>query len=76
MAGWGAYGLRRELAAAVRRRRTETALFTLGVIGVLIALGYLSARYPMRFDVTEAGLHSLSPQTSSASGRICAPARR
>jgi ABC-type uncharacterized transport system involved in gliding motility auxiliary subunit len=36
------------------------------VLGVLIlgGLGFLSARYTHRFDVSESGVHTLSPQTS------------
>src|SRR5215467_66896 len=48
----GAYRLRAELAELVGRRRGEVALFAAGLIGVLIALAYLSVRYPFRFDLT------------------------
>src|SRR5256884_9429593 len=57
---WGAFALRTELGEVLRRRRGEIALYTLGVIGVLIAMAYLSLLYPLRFDVTEARLDSLS----------------
>lgn len=35
------------------------------VLGILVlgALGYLSTRYTHRFDVSEAGVHTMSPQT-------------
>jgi ABC-type uncharacterized transport system involved in gliding motility auxiliary subunit len=45
------------------RRRTELAWSTLGAIGVLIALAYLATRFPLRWDLTEARIYSLSPQT-------------
>ncbi len=41
---WGVFALRTELGAMVRQRRGEIALYTLGVIGVLVALAYLSVR--------------------------------
>ena len=40
LAVWGAVALRTELGAMFRRRRGEIALYTLGMIGVLIALAY------------------------------------
>ena len=73
LSAWGVFALRTELGAMVRGRRGEIALFTLGIIGVLIALGYLSARYPFRFDLTEAGLHSLSGQTTTMLERLEKP---
>jgi ABC-type uncharacterized transport system involved in gliding motility auxiliary subunit len=73
LSAWGAFALRTELSATVRGRRGEIALFTLGVVGVLIALAYLSARYPVRFDLTEAGRHSLSEQTTTMLSRLDKP---
>jgi ABC-type uncharacterized transport system involved in gliding motility auxiliary subunit len=75
LSAWGAFALRSELGAMVRQRRGEIALYTLGVIGVLIALGYLSVRYPLRFDLTEAGLYSLSEQTATMLKRLEKPVR-
>ncbi len=57
----------------MRRRQGEIALFTLGVIGVLIVVGYLAVRYPVRFDLTEAGLYSLSEQTAKMLQRLEKP---
>jgi ABC-type uncharacterized transport system involved in gliding motility auxiliary subunit len=73
LAAVGGVGLRRDLGSLVRGRRGEIALFTLGVIGVLLAFGHLSVRYPLRFDLTEAGLHSLSEQTRTMLGRLEKP---
>ena len=73
LAVWGAVALRTELGAMVRRRRGEIALYTLGIIGVLIALAYISVRYPLRFDLTEAGLYSLSEQTMTMLKRLEKP---
>ena len=73
LAIWGAVALRTELGAIVRRRRGEIALYTLGMVGVLIALAYISVRYPLRFDLTEAGLYSLSEQTVTMLKRLEKP---
>lgn len=70
---WGGYGLRAELGTMVHRRRVEVALYTLGVVGVIVAVGYLSVRYPARFDMTEAGLYSLSKDTVAVLERLERP---
>jgi ABC-type uncharacterized transport system involved in gliding motility auxiliary subunit len=75
LTAWGAFALRSAWGTLVRQRRGEIALFTLGLVGVLIALGYFSARYPLRFDLTEAGLHSLSEQTVTMLQRLEKPVR-
>src|SRR5438034_4323422 len=69
----GVVRLRTELRALVGRRRGEIALHTLGVVGVLIALAYLSVRYPFRFDLTAAGLYSLSEPTVKMLKRLDKP---
>jgi gliding motility-associatede transport system auxiliary component len=73
LSAWGAVALRAELGEVVRRRRSEIALYTLGVIGVLIALAYLSVLYPFRFDLTQARLYSLSGQTVTMLKRLDRP---
>jgi ABC-type uncharacterized transport system involved in gliding motility auxiliary subunit len=73
LSAWGAVALRAELGAMVRRRRGEIALTTLGVVGVLIALAYLSVRYPFRFDLTDTGRYSLSEQTVTLLKRLSKP---
>lgn len=73
LTAWGGFALRSELGALLRRRRGEIVFTTLGVVGVLIALGYLSARYPLRFDLTEARLYSLSGQTDTMLQRLEKP---
>ncbi len=73
LSAWGVLALRTELGALIRRRRGEIALHALGVIGVLIAVAYLSVRYPFRFDLTEGGLHSLSEQTVAMLKRLEKP---
>ena len=69
----GVVGLRGELASLVRRRRGEVALYTAGVVGILLALAYLSARYPLRFDLTSTGRYSLSPPTVTMLKRLEKP---
>jgi len=59
----GAYGVRRDLVELAQRRRAEIVLYTAGVIGVLLMLAHLSVHFPFRFDLTESGRYSLSPQT-------------
>ncbi len=59
----GLYKLRVELAGLIRQRRGEIAMFTIGVIGVLIVIAYFSTRYTVRFDLSEGRQHSLSEQT-------------
>jgi 4-amino-4-deoxy-L-arabinose transferase-like glycosyltransferase len=69
----GALALRRELAGLVRHRRGEVALLTLGVVGILLALAYLSVRYPARVDLTSTGRYSLSPATLTMLQRLQKP---
>ena len=75
LSAWGAYALRAELGAQLRQRRGEIALTTLGAVGVLIALAYLAAQFPLRFDLTEAKLYSLSPQSVTMLQRVDKPVR-
>jgi ABC-type uncharacterized transport system involved in gliding motility auxiliary subunit len=73
LSAWGGFALRTQLGAMMRQRRAEIALFTLGLIGVLIAVGYLAVRYPVRYDLTSAGLYSLSEQTAKMLHRLAKP---
>ena len=70
---WGGFSLRTELGAMVRQRRGEIALHTLGVIGVLVAVAYLSVRFPVRVDMTTTGQYSLSSQTKEMLKRLEKP---
>ena len=70
---WGLVALRRDIGALLHRRRTEIALYALGVVGVLMVVAYLSALYPLRYDLTDEGLHSLSEQTVAMLERIDNP---
>ena len=75
LSAWGAFALRTELGEVLRRRRGEIALYTVGVIGVLIALAYISVLYPFRFDLTKARLYSLSSPTVTMLKRLDKPVR-
>jgi ABC-type uncharacterized transport system involved in gliding motility auxiliary subunit len=70
---WGAFALRKDLRSIVRQRRGEIALYTLGMVGVLIALAYLSAMFPMRVDMTTNGRFSLSEPTVRMLKRLDKP---
>jgi hypothetical protein len=67
---WGGYGLRAELGAMVRQRRGEVALYSLGMVGVLMAVAYLSALFPVRMDMSSSGQFSLAPQTVNMLKRL------
>lgn len=69
----GAYLLRADLATLLGRRRGEIALFTAGVVGILIVLAHASVRYPFRFDLTESGRYSLSESTVTMLQRLDRP---
>jgi ABC-type uncharacterized transport system involved in gliding motility auxiliary subunit len=48
----------------------STIVASLLFIGILAALNYLSTRYHHRFDLTEARVHSLSPQSAQVVGKL------
>jgi ABC-type uncharacterized transport system involved in gliding motility auxiliary subunit len=75
LAAVGGVLLRVQLGSALRGRRGEVALFTLGAVGVLVALAYLTVRHPLRFDLTEAGAYSLSEATVTMLERLDRPVR-
>ena len=72
---WGAYCLRDQLGAMVSGRRGEISLYTLGVVGVFMAVAYFSLRFPMRWDMTANKEHSLSEQTVNMIKRIDKPVK-
>jgi ABC-type uncharacterized transport system involved in gliding motility auxiliary subunit len=75
LAAWAAFQLRAELGALLKHRRGEIALYTLGGLGVLVALAYFSLRFPARIDLTTAGLYSLSKETRAVLDRVDKPVR-
>jgi ABC-type uncharacterized transport system involved in gliding motility auxiliary subunit len=73
LTGVGLYRLRMELAGLVQQRRGEIAVFTVGMIGVLVVVAYFSTRYTVRLDLSEAKMHSLSDQTVTMLQRLDNP---
>src|SRR5262245_49518965 len=73
LTAWGAYQLRADLGLLIRQRRGEIALYTLGSVGVLVMLAYLSTRFPFRVDMTENKVFSLSPATVTMLERLDKP---
>jgi ABC-type uncharacterized transport system involved in gliding motility auxiliary subunit len=73
LAAWGGYAMRAELAGIFLRRRGEILLYTLGMVGVLVALAYLSMRFPVRFDLTTTKAFSLSEPTVQMLKRLDKP---
>jgi ABC-type uncharacterized transport system involved in gliding motility auxiliary subunit len=67
--------LRDELGALARGRRVEIALYTVGLVAVLVAVAYLSMRFPARFDLTTAGRYSLAEATVTMLKRLETPVR-
>jgi ABC-type uncharacterized transport system involved in gliding motility auxiliary subunit len=73
LVGAGAWGLRAELGALLDRRRWAIAAHTAGVVGIALALAYLAALHPLRFDLTESGRFSLSAATVAMLERLERP---
>ncbi len=72
---FGVYALRVQLVSMVQRRRGEIALYTIGVVGVLLSVAWLSTRFPVRYDMTAQGVYSLSESTVKMLGRLEKPVR-
>jgi len=73
LCGWGGFGSRAGIAELVRQRRGEVALYTIGLVGILIMAAWLSARFPVRIDMTENRHFSLSPSTEAMLDRLEKP---
>ena len=73
LTAWGAYSLRAEIGGLLLHRRGEIVLYTLGMIGVLVALSYLSVRFPVRYDMTASKIYSLSEPTVQMLKRLDKP---
>lgn len=63
LTGWSLMALRVEIVALFRQRRGEQLLSTIGIIGVLIGVIWVTALFPMRIDMTAGQQFSLAPQT-------------
>ncbi len=60
---WSLLKLRSDLRLLFSASRRELLLSTVGVLGVLVAIAWVSALYPKRFDLTESHEYSLAPET-------------
>ena len=63
LTGWSLISLRVEITSMFRQRRGEQLLSTLGVIGVIVAIIWVTALFPVRIDMTADKQYSLAPQT-------------
>lgn len=63
VSGWALFSLREDIGQLFRASRRELLLTTVGVVGVLIAVVWLTALHPVRMDLTANHEYSLSPQT-------------
>jgi ABC-type uncharacterized transport system involved in gliding motility auxiliary subunit len=73
LAAWGLFLLRGEIGSFLHQRRGQIAMQTVGLVGIVVAIAYLSVRFPARIDMTEAHLYSLSPQTVTLLERLDKP---
>jgi ABC-type uncharacterized transport system involved in gliding motility auxiliary subunit len=73
LTAWGGFALRAEIGGMLLHRRGEIVLYTLGLIGVLIAVSYLSVRFPFRYDMTASKIYSLSEPTVQMLKRLDKP---
>ena len=60
---YGAYSLRDELKGALARHRIDALSKSAGLIGIVLAICYLSIQFPFRVDMTGANTFSLSEDT-------------
>ncbi len=63
LTAWSLSALRVEIVALFRQRRGEQLLSTIGIIGVLVGVIWVSALFPLRIDMTAEKQFSLAPQT-------------
>ncbi len=65
LSGWALLQLRNDLRLLFSANRRELLLSTVGVLGVLVAVAWVSALYPKRFDLTASQEYSLAPETAA-----------
>jgi ABC-type uncharacterized transport system involved in gliding motility auxiliary subunit len=63
VSGFALFSLREDIGQLFRESRRELLLTTVGLIGVLVAVAWLTALHPLRMDLTANREYSLSPQT-------------
>ena len=63
LSGFALFSLRDDIGQLFRESRREMLLTTVGSIGILVAVAWLTALHPLRMDLTANREYSLSPQT-------------
>lgn len=63
LSGFALFSLRDDIGQLFRESRREMLLTTVGLIGILVAVAWLTALHPLRMDLTANREYSLSPQT-------------
>lgn len=58
--------LRESVAGRKARYGTNTVVYTLMTLGVLVMINYLATQHSFRYDATEQGIFSIAPQTQQA----------
>lgn len=75
LSGWALLKLRNDIRLLFSASRRELLLSTVGVLGVLIAIAWVSALYPKRIDLTATQEYSLAPETVAMLKTIDRPVR-
>ena len=63
LSGFALFSLREDIGQLFRESRREMLLTTVGLIGILVAVAWLTALHPLRMDLMANREYSLSPQT-------------
>ena len=63
LSGFALFSLRDDIGQLFRESRRELLLTTVGLIGILMAIAWITALHPLRMDLTANREYSLSPQT-------------
>jgi hypothetical protein len=63
LSGFALFSLRDDIGQLFKESRRELLLTTVGVIGILVGVAWITALHPLRMDLTANREYSLSPQT-------------
>ena len=63
LSGFALFSLREDIGQLFKESRRELLLTTLGLVGILVAVAWITALHPWRMDLTANREYSLSPQT-------------
>lgn len=58
-----------------RSRQANMTIFSLSVVGIVVCVNVLAARYPVSFDLTSSRLNSLAPQTIQVLNQLREPVK-